>query len=251
MIDAKSLLDQFLGSGAGQNISQKIGQTGANIGGGDLMGQAKRGLDALGGGKGLAVGGLLGLLVANKTARKTAGTVAVYGGAAALGLLAFRAFRNWQEGQKPGTAPVAQSADIANVDPKYLPSNAPAKNGQPFELSLIQAMIAAAKSDGHMDATEQQRLFGEIERMTLDAETKGAVFDLLSKTVSVEQIAAQAANEEQAAELYLASRIAIDPDDPNEQAHLSKLTQKLQLPPELVAHLDRQVEETLKAAQAA
>lgn len=239
MIDAKSLLDQFLGSGAGNGVPR------GNQTGGDLMGQAKRGLDALGGGKGLAVGGLLGLLVANKTARKTAGTVAVYGGAAALGLLAFRAFRNWQEGQKPATAPVAQPADIANVDPKYLPSNAPAAGGQPFELALIQAMIAAAKSDGHLDATEQSRLFAEIGQMGLDAEAKAAVFDLLSKTVSVDAIAAAATNEEQAAELYLASRIAIDPDHAAEKAHLTQLAQKLKLPPELVAHLDRQVEQTL------
>lgn len=240
MIDAKSLLDQFLGSNAGQKI-----RTGS---GGELMDQAKRGLDALGGGKGLAVGGLLGLLVANKTARKTAGTVAVYGGAAALGLLAYRAFRNWQEGQKPATAPAAQPADIANVDPKYLPSSAPAGNGQPFELALIQAMIAAAKSDGHFDATEQKRLFAEIERMSLDAETKGAVFDLLARPVPVEVIVAAANSQEQAAELYLASRIAIDPDDPAETAHLARLVDRLRLPPDLVAHLDRQVEATLAQA---
>jgi uncharacterized membrane protein YebE (DUF533 family) len=249
MIDAKSLLDQFLGGkqqGAG-GLGGKFGGNGKT----DYADLAKRGLDTLGGGKGLAVGGLLGLILANKKARNVAGNVAVYGGAAALGLLAWRAFRNYQEGQAPRSAPVAQPADIANVEPQYLPSAAPARNGQPFELALVQAMVAAAKADGHIDAQEQQRLFAEIERMTLDAETKGAVFDLLSKPITLEAVGASATNEEQAAELYLASRIAIDPDHPDEQAYLKNLAQKLSLPTDLVAHLDRQVEATLSQSKAA
>jgi uncharacterized membrane protein YebE (DUF533 family) len=247
MIDAKSLLDQFLGGkqlGGGKFGGMKTGGT-------DYADLAKRGMDSLGGGKGLAVGGLLGLILANKKARNMAGSVAMYGGAAALGLLAWRAYRNYQEGQTPNSAPVAQPADIANVEPQYLPSAAPARNGQPFELALVQSMVAAAKADGHIDAQEQQRLFAEIERLQLDAETKGAVFDLLSKPITLEAVGASAANEEQAAELYLASRIAIDPDHPAEQAYLKNLAQKLSLPAELVAHLDRQVEATLAQARAA
>jgi uncharacterized membrane protein YebE (DUF533 family) len=247
MIDAKSLLDQFLGG-----KQQSGARQGANFGDlGNVGDLAKRGLDTLGGGKGLAVGGLLGLILANKKARNVAGNVAVYGGAAALGLLAWRAFRNYQEGQTPRSAPVAQQSDIANVEPQYLPSAAPARNGQPFELALVQAMVAAAKADGHIDAQEQQRLFAEIERMTLDAETKGAVFDLLSKPITLEAVGGSATNEEQAAELYLASRIAIDPDHPDEQAYLKNLAQKLSLPTDLVAHLDRQVEATLSQSKAA
>lgn len=250
MIDAKSLLDQFLGG--------RTPTAGGKFGGGrtDYADLAKRGLGSLGGGKGLAVGGLLGLILANKKARSMAGNVAMYGGAAALGLLAWRAYRNYQEGQAPRSAPAAQPADIAPEDlarvaPQYLPSAAPARNGQPFELALVQAMVAAAKADGHIDAQEQQRLFAEIERLQLDAETKGAVFDLLSKPITLEAVGGSAANEEQAAELYLASRIAIDPDHPDEQAYLKNLAQNLQLPAELVAHLDRQVEATLVRPQAA
>jgi uncharacterized membrane protein YebE (DUF533 family) len=241
MIDAKSLLDQFLGSGSG-----KGGVAAGNLG--DL---ARRGIDGLGGGKGLAVGGLLGLLIGNKSVRKTAGTVAVYGGAAALGLLAWRAYRNWQDGQQPATAPAARPADAAQVEPRYLPSAAPASDGQPFELALIKAMIAAAKSDGHVDAAEQARLFGEIERMGLDGAAKAAIFDLLARPIPLNEVAAAATGPEQAAELYLASRIAIDPDQPAERAYLAALAQRLSLPADLVAHLDRQVEATLAAARAA
>ncbi len=216
MFDAKSLLNQFLGD--------------------------------MGGGQKLAAGGLLAMLIGNRKGRRMMGSLVAYGGAAALGLLAYRAFRNWQEGQRPATAPVASEAEISNVEPQYLPSAAPAATGEAFELSLVRAMIAAAKADGHMDAVEQGRLFAEIDNMGMDAQAKGFVFDLLARPVSLDDVVRTAQSPAQGAELYLASRLAIDPDDPAEKAYLEKLAAKLRLPPELVAHLDRQVAATLAQA---
>ncbi|MEM8797526.1 MAG: DUF533 domain-containing protein, partial [Pseudomonadota bacterium] len=39
-----------------------------------------------------------------------------------------------------------------------------------------------------------------------------------------------------------ASRLAIDPDHPGEQAYLERLATLLALPPEFVAHLESQIE---------
>ena len=72
-------------------------------------------------------------------------------------------------------------------------------------------MIGAAKADGHVDAAEQARLFEQVDRLGLDAEAKGFVFDALGKPVDLAELASAAATPEQAAELYLASRLAIDP----------------------------------------
>jgi uncharacterized membrane protein YebE (DUF533 family) len=94
------------------------------------------------------------------------------------------------------------------------------------------------KADGTVDATEQQHLFGEVERMALDAEAKAYVFDLLSKPVDIDSIAGAVATPEQGAEAYLASRMAIDPDVPAERAYLDALAARLKLPAELRAHLD-------------
>ena len=55
-------------------------------------------------------------------------------------------------------------------------------------------------------------------------------------------MASAAATPEQAAELYLASRLAIDPDHPGEKAYLEALAHRLKLPGDLVAHLNRQAE---------
>ena len=38
-------------------------------------------------------------------------------------------------------------------------------------------MIAAAKSDGHVDATEQANIFAQLDKLALSAEEKAFVLD--------------------------------------------------------------------------
>jgi uncharacterized membrane protein YebE (DUF533 family) len=121
-----------------------------------------------------------------------------------------------------------------------LPHAQPAADGGSFHMVLIRAMVGAAKADGHVDAIEQQRLFGEIEKLGLDAEAKAVVFDLLAKPVDLSAITSGVATPEQAAEVYLASRLAIDPDMSAERAYLDALAARLALPGELRQHLDAQ-----------
>lgn len=232
MINAGKLLEQFLGPDAAGKVQQ-------------AGGSAKQRLDGAGVGGfggGMVAGGLLGVLLGNKKMRKMAGGALGYGGAAAAGALAFKAWQNWQQGADAATAPVATQADVARVDPKFIPGAAPAANGQPFELVMIRAMIGAAKADGHIDAQEQGVLFEQVERMGLDAESKAFVFDALREPVDIASLAAAANGMEQASELYLVSRAAIDVDHPAERAWLQALGHRLDLPPDLIAHLDHQVE---------
>ncbi|MEQ9125794.1 MAG: DUF533 domain-containing protein, partial [Alphaproteobacteria bacterium] len=100
----------------------------------------------------------------------------------------------------------------------------------------------AAKADGHVDAVEQKRLFEHVERLGLDAESKGFIFEALGKDIGIDEVAAAAATQEQAAELYLASRLAIDPDHAAERIYLEALAHRLALPADLVGHLNRQIE---------
>ncbi len=232
MLDAKNLLEQFLGPNAGNTMRQ-------------AGGNAKPQLDAMGMGGfggGAVVGGLLGLMLGGKKMKKMAKGVVGYGGAAAAGALAYKAYQNWQQGKAAATAPVATPADYASVDPRFLPESAPAADGQPFQLALIRAMIGAAKADGHIDAQEQKSLFEQVEKMGLDAESKAFVFDALTQPVDMAAIAASARGMEQASEIYLVSRLAVDVDHPAERAYLQALAHRLNLPAELIAHLDHQVQ---------
>jgi len=231
-MDASRLLDQFLGGGGA------AGQAGDRLGG---LGRTVAS-HAGGFGGGMAAGGLLGLLLGNKKARKMAGGVAGYGAAAALGALAFKAYQNWQSGQSAKAAPPATEADLAAPPPDaFHPVKTTDAAGAPFQLALIRAMVAAAKADGHVDAAEQKLLFEQVEQMGMDAEGKAFVFDLLGKEVALAEVAGAASNQEQAAEIYLVSRLAIDPDYPAERAYLEALAHQLGLPPDLVDHLNEQV----------
>lgn len=228
MLDPKSLLDQFLGG----NASGSLRNAGASI---------KNRLDQQSGSggfaRGAAAGGLLGLLLGGKGLGKMAGGALGYGGAAAIGALALKAYQEYQ--QRKSGAPVSMTPEqFAALSPDALPHATPAADGGPFQLVLVRAMIGAARADGHVDAQEQQRLFAEVERRGLDAEAKAFVFDLLSQPVDLAAITNAVVTMEQGAEVYLASRLAIDPDVPAERAYLDALATRLKLPAELRASLD-------------
>lgn len=270
-MNPQKLLEQFLGpnvlgdlagrrpqgsvpAAGGRSAPQAEGQGGSI---GDLIGGALRGLGGqqasrgrgdfgMPGGElgGLAAGGLLGLLLGQKSIRKVAGGVLGYGGAAALGAFAYRAYQNWQAGQRAAEAPAATAADAPQEGSRFAPATA--ADGKPFALALIRSMIAAANADGHIGPEEQKKIFEVANRGGLDAEDKAFVFDALQNPPTPAQIAALAGSQEQASELYLAARIAIDPDLPEEQAFLRALAQALNLPEGLVGHLDAQVARNLE-----
>ncbi len=255
MINAQNLLERFLSQSAtvpASSATQPSTSPWMNPAGSstasNVAGIARQALSSAGGLQGLAVsgaaGGLLGLLVGGKKKKKKGGFGGVlsHGGAAMLGALANQAYQSWRSGQAPAQAPLASPQQAAALEPRFLPAAAPASDGQPFELALIRAMIAAAKADGHIDAEEQRRIFTRVDEVGLDAESKAFIFDALAASMGVSEIAAFATTQEQAAELYLVSRLAVEPDEPAERAYLEALAHRLKLPKDLVAHLDRQAE---------
>ena len=232
-----NLLNQFMGTtntahttGSGsQNLGNTLHKVSNSIPGG-LAG-------------GAAAGGIMALLVSSKSARKFAGKAATYGGAALLGGLAYKAFQNWQQNNSRQTAVNSRTAQTIPMQEDTFTS---ADTLSPdFQFTLIKAMIAAAKSDGHIDATEQQRIFKAVEAIDVSTETKGVIFDLLRQPIAIEELAAGAISTEQKSEVYLASSLVIDPDHPLEQAHLNRLATALQLPQELALQLQLQAQQAM------
>lgn len=234
MFDPKKLLNDFLGAGGGMagSVAERFGGAGSGQGKGGDFGKYATGA---------AVGGIAALLMGSKVVRNIGGAALGYGGAAVLGGLAYKAWQDWQAGK--AAQPVA-----ASITPPALPppgsrfdlSAHAAGDGHDSHLAIVRAMIAAAKADGHIDAAEQKALFERIGTLGLDAEAKAFVMDELGRPLDIAEIAALASSPEQAAELWLASRIAVDPDDPRERAYLDDLATRLKLPPDLVAHLEGQ-----------
>lgn len=225
-MDAARLLEQFLGNGSpGAGPDNRSRST---------TGPTGSGLAGVAGG--VAAGGILGLLVGNKKARKTAkslagGAVGI-GGAAALGAIAYKAYGSWQKRQ-------SQNAHVPATQPVTYAPAVPSPDAE-FKLGLIKAMIAAAYADQHIDAEEQRAIFESIDRFSLTADEKALLFDTLRNPPGLEEIAGLPRSPEEAAEIYLASRIAIDPDHPAELAYLQQLAHRLSLPYDLVSDLNQQ-----------
>lgn len=197
---------------------------------------------------GLAAGGLLGALAGNKKmrkrAKKMAGGALGYGGSAVLGALALKAYQNWQaDKEDTGTTnPSASSVPKISQAERFDPSVNTDATGQPMQLALIKAMIAAANADGHIDQEEQAKVFEAVDKMGLDSEAKAMIFDVLRNPPSVSQIAAYAEGLEQASEIYMASRLAIDPDQHAERQYLRDLAAAMSLPDGLVHEIELQFE---------
>lgn len=183
----------------------------------------------------------MALVLGNKKARKMGGKALKYGGAALLAGLAYKAWSDYKANKPPaqeGAADIAPPPSRSGFAPEEESDSA----GSDFRLTLVRAMIAAARSDGHVDAAEQARITAAIEDNALGAEEKGFLFDAFTAPADPVAIAALARTQEQAAEVYVASRMAIDPDEESERRYLDRLAGALRLPQDLVAHLDAKVE---------
>ena len=258
MFDAKSLLDQFMGSqnlggqNQGRQDQQGFGGPFGGKGGGDLLQQAGNMLGGFGGGA--LTGGLAGLLLGSKGGRKLAGSALGYGGMAVAGALAYRAYQNCQAGKRASPAAVAQTPLLP--PPADTPFN-PAQEAdqQSLARNLLRAMIAAAKADGHIDAAEQANIFAQMDKMqrenNLGADDKVFVMDELRAPLDVDAVARCARTPEEAAELYTVSLLAIDVDNPSERAYLALLAARLKLDDKLVAHLHATVEGALEPSNQA
>jgi uncharacterized membrane protein YebE (DUF533 family) len=243
MLDAKSLLDQFLGAPGGHQPQQPGQQARGGIG--DIAGGIGNALgNNLGGiGGGAVAGGLVALLLGSKQGRKMAGTAVQLGGMAVVGALAYKAYQNWQSGKTVTQSTVATPPAGLLPPPADTPF-APAQPAEQQSLSrhLLRAMIAAAKSDGHIDAKEQAAIFAEMDRMPLSSDDKAFVMDELRKPLDVDSVARAAATPEEAASIYTASLLAIDVDNASERAYLGLLAARLNLDDALVKHLHATVE---------
>ena len=225
MLDAKRLLDQF------------VGGPGGGSGGGDFL---------RGAGGGALAGGLAAILLGTKTGRKLGGEALKLGGVAAVGALAYKAYRDWQAGKQAAPATAAPQPQSAPVPMLPAPSGTPFNPATPAEQQtlarhLLRAMIAAAKADGHVDAQEQARIFAEMDKLPLSSEDKAFVMDELRAKLDIDAVAGAAATPEEAAEIYTVSLLAIDVDNAAERGYLGMLAARLKLDDALVAHLQQSV----------
>ena len=195
----------------------------------------------------LAAGALAAVLLGTDSGRKVTGTAVKLGGLAAIGGLAYQAYKNYQAGNQP--SPDAQVSEPELLPPPadtgFGPAQAPQGEAE-FTLMLVRAMIAAAKADGHIDQEERARIADKLKLAGLDADAERFIMEEIAAPLDLDALCASAKTEEQKVELYTASRLTIDPDTRAERGYLDLLAGRLGLPDALVDH----IEATVSAAKA-
>ncbi len=256
-MDIKRLLEGFLGqSGSsatggtqlpgGAQIKDMIGRglSGLPSGTGSGVGGMPGGLAG-----GAAAGGLIALLMGSKKARKMGGKALTYGGLAVVGGLAYKAWSDYKANQQGGSQGTLQQGNPVSVPQLPAPPAGGAfdlasqrdAEGEDMRLTLVRAMISAANADGHIDQNEHAQIQQQIQTMELAADEKAFLFDQLNAPSDPIAIARLSGGEEQSAEIYLASALALDVDTPEEQRYLERLADALRLPVALRAELDSHI----------
>ena len=221
-MDFNSILNQVLNGG--QQITQQR-KSGGTLG--NILGNINN--DTLKGfGGGVAATGLLSLLMGKKGFGSNALQL---GSMAALGALAYNAWKNYQSGQ---------AAPVSAAQGQFIPAEerSQAQTAQASELT-IKAMIAAAAADGRIDTAESSAILAQIG--TENAEARAWLEQQIHNPPTPQTLAAEVGNDPAlAAEIYLASRIVCGDLDRKEIVYLHELAEALHLDDALVEKLEHQ-----------
>ena len=221
-MDFNSILNQVLNGG--QQITQQR-KSGGTLG--NILGNINN--DTLKGfGGGVAATGLLSLLMGKKGFGSNALQM---GSMAALGALAYNAWKNYQGGQ---------AAPASAAQGQFIPAEerSQAQTAQASELT-IKAMIAAAAADGRIDTAESSAILAQIG--TENAEARAWLEQQIHNPPTPQSLAAEVGNDPAlAAEIYLASRIVCGDLERKEIVYLHELAEALHLDDALVEKLEHQ-----------
>jgi uncharacterized membrane protein YebE (DUF533 family) len=256
MVDYRKLLDAVVGAIGNPNQSQNRqgGSQGAHgnkppvAGGasGQLLQQAKdlalqnpRLTQA-------ALAGLAGLLFKGRKTGKLTGGLVKLGGLAVIGGLAYKAFQNRQPGASdnagsPGAGPLAAGSVGVESDALSIPETSrfhPVSQTEDDALLFLRTMVAAAASDGNIDATERARIVRGLTEAGIDPDASRWLETEMPSPADVEELAAAVNDPDKAAQVYAAARIAIDPDTLQEREFLNQLATALDLDPAMRAQID-------------
>ncbi|MFC0225627.1 tellurite resistance TerB family protein [Serratia aquatilis] len=164
-----------------------------------------------------ALGGLVGVLLANKSSRKIVGkygkNALIIGGSAAIGAVLWNKYKQRvrEEQQEPQFVEQSSPVDLR------------AKR-------LVQALVFAAKSDGHIDADEKRAIDHSLEQLQLGSEAQTWVQQAIEQPLNPELIAQSVKNEDEALEVYYLSCLVIDIDHFMERSYLDALALSLKIP---------------------
>lgn len=177
-----------------------------------------------------ALGGLAGLLVANKSSRKLLakyGTGALLaGGGAIAGTVLWNKYKD-----KVRTA--------HQSEPQF------GQHTSPIDVRterLILALVFAAKSDGHIDDQERTAIEQQMQEAGIEEQGRALVAQAIEQPLDPVRLAQSVKNEEEALELYFLSCAAIDIDHFMERSYLNALGDALKIPHDVREGIEKDIQ---------
>lgn len=184
-----------------------------------------------------ALGGLAGLLVANKSSRKLLakyGTGALLaGGGAIAGTVLWNKYKD-------------RVRAAHRDEPHY------GEHTSPLDLRterLILALVFAAKSDGHIDDKERAAIEQQLREAGVEEQGRTLVAQAIEQPLDPQRLALGVKNEEEALELYFLSCAAIDVDHFMERSYLNALGDALKIPQDVREGIEKDIREQKQTLQ--
>ena len=191
--------------------------------------------------------GLAGLMLGRKRKGVTA-NLATLGGLAVIGGLAYKAFQGWRiipsagtEGGQAATGVTLMGAETNAPEPDSRPEKPlfhPISYTEDDAMLFLRTMVAAAASDGRIDAEERARIIKGLTEAGIDPQASHWFDDEMASPADVDEIAESVNDPDRAAQVYAAARIAVDPDTVQERDFLHRLAEALDLDPAVRAQID-------------
>ncbi|WP_428943261.1 tellurite resistance TerB family protein [Pantoea sp. FN060301] len=191
-----------------------------------------------GGGEGLskmlapgALGGLAAMLIGSKSSRnlllKYGKNALIVGGGATAGTVLWNKYK-----QRIGEA----RGNEAKAVQAHSPVDRRAER-------LVQALVFAAKSDGHIDGAERKAIDEHIHQAGLGEEGERLIQQAIDMPLDPQKLAQDVKNEEEALEVYFLSNLVIDLDHFMERSYLQALGDELKIPQDDRDSMARDIQE--------
>ncbi|EBV8483613.1 tellurite resistance TerB family protein [Salmonella enterica subsp. enterica serovar Ago] len=182
-----------------------------------------------------ALGGLAGLLVANKSSRKLLtkyGTGALLvGGGAVAGSVLWNKYKDKVRAAHQGEPQFGSQSTPLDVRTER----------------LILALVFAAKSDGHIDAKERAAIEHQLRESGVEEQGRVFIEKAIEQPLDPQRLAQGVRNEEEALELYFLSCAAIDIDHFMERSYLNALGDALKIPQEVRDGIEQDLQQQKQA----
>ncbi len=181
-----------------------------------------------------ALGGLAGLLVANKSSRKLLtkyGTGALLVGGAVAGSVLWNKYKDKVRAAHQGEPQFGSQSTPLDVRTER----------------LILALVFAAKSDGHIDAKERAAIEHQLRESGVEEQGRVFIEKAIEQPLDPQRLAQGVRNEEEALEIYFLSCAAIDIDHFMERSYLNALGDALKIPQEVRDGIEQDLQQQKQA----